>query len=698
MRVCKTLVLFAACAVVLQVATQHPVRGQGAPAQPTFRVSVDRVEISAVVTDAKGRHVADLGIRDFTVLDGGKPQQLTHCEYVRPAGPRPAPPVAYGVAPPSSPGEVTHQLTRERVERTIVFLVDDDSFAAQTIPAARAAVKSVVEQLQRGDLAALIRTSSGNGSLEQFTSDKRILLESCERIRWRPESRGNPGMLPQTSGFVIGENMGRYLVMDSVNRTLAVLRYVISALRDLPGRKAVFFISQSLPYGTRYADPGPTSAATDIGEIVDMALRSGVVVYSVDPTPLSSLTPGADYGLGQQSLAQAAEQAELRFKDTMGMMNQDPARDTAISRLPLLTTNRALGLLEYFRSGLRALAEGTGGEVAADTDATAALARFADDLAGYYLLTFKPESPERYFGSRAGHPPPFRSIKIRVARAGVHVRSYAGYIAAEDPKPDTAPPDAISKALFSPFSASAIHVGLAPLFTQPKPGSPELNVLLHIHAGDLLFTADQDGRHSASFDLVARVAGERSGSAQVVTKRAVLRLEEDSFRQAMLAGVTYRVSLPAQRAGVYEVRVVVRDTADGKLGSAREYVAVPDLKNGRLAVSGVLVFNANPRREDAEAPGLAEARLFRRQDSLSYACQLFNAKSVRAEVYALRDGKQVMTAWAAVAPNGDGTRTARGAISLGALAPGDYVLQIIAREEGAKGIAASQWTDFEVVP
>jgi len=606
--------------------------------------------------------------------------------------------IANGGAPLPPQGELTRELTREQVKRTMVFLIDDDSFAAQTIPAVRATVKSIVEQhLQPGDLAALIRTSSGNGSLEQFTSDQRILIESCDRIRWRPESRGNPGMLPRTTGFVIGENMGGYLTTDSVNRTLAVLRYVISALRDLPGRKTVFFVSQSLPYGTRYADPGPTSPATDIGKIVDLAVRSGVVVYSVDPTPLSSLFPGADYDIGQQSLAQAADQADLRLQQTMGRFSQDPARDPATSRLPLTTTNRALVLLEFFRSGLRALAEGTGGEIAADTDATTALARFTDDLDGYYLLTFKPESAERYFGSGAKDPR-FRSIKIRVARAGAHVRSYAGYIAAEDPKPDSTPHDAVSKALFSPFSSSGIHVGLTPIFTQLRPGSSELNVLLHIRAGDLLFTTDQDGRRNASFDLVARAAGERSEPAQVVSKQVSLRLDDATFQQVMLVGATYHVSLPTQRAGVYEVRVAVRDTADGKLGSAREYVEVPDLRNGRLAVSGVLAFNASPRREDAVAPGLAEARLFRRQDTLTYVCQLFNAKSVTAEVHVLRDGKQLMTGPAGVAPNSDGTSTARGAIPLDALAPGDYVLEVIAREDGPKGAAASQWTDFEVVP
>jgi VWFA-related protein len=679
-------------AVAVSAALFHnalvPVQAQEAAPRPTFRISVDRIQIGAVVTDSKGRHATDLGIGDFTVLDGGKPQQLTHCEYIRLATPGLALPTApQGQGSLAPPPPATHELSREQVQRSIVFLLDDISFAATTIPAVREAVRSAIERsFQPGDMAALIRTSSGNGSLEQFTSDRRVLLESAGRIRWRPESRANPGMLAQTTGAVVGERDGRYLVQDSENRTTAVLRYVIPALRDLPGRKAVFLISQSLPYGSVYANPN-TLAATDIGELVDEALRAGVVVYSLDPTPLSSLTPDANYDLMREYTAQhgASGGGSMTPREVVAQLTG--------------YTSRALMLLDIYRSGLRALAEGTGGQMAADTDPGKALDRFSDDLQGYYLLTFKPREPERYFAVRKGQPPPFRAIKIRVARAGMHVRSYAGYIAAPDrAEPETSAHGEISKALFSPFSAGSVRVDLTSIFTQPRPASPELSLLLHIDARDLSFTSGENGRHNAGFELVARAAGERNEPAQVVTKEAALRLEESSFAEALRMGVTYRVSVPAQHAGLYEVRVAIRDTASGKLGSAREFVEVPDLKNGRLAVSGVLAYNASPRERDAVAPGLAELRRFRREDNLSYACQVFHAKSVKGEFRIVHDGKQVLAAPAEVSANGDGTSTAKGVMPLASLAPGCYSLQVVANEDVGKAVAASQWTDFEIVP
>ena len=48
-----------------------------APAEATFRSSVDLVRVSAVVRDRKGRFVQDLSLRDFEVLDDGQSRAIT---------------------------------------------------------------------------------------------------------------------------------------------------------------------------------------------------------------------------------------------------------------------------------------------------------------------------------------------------------------------------------------------------------------------------------------------------------------------------------------------------------------------------------------------------------------------------------------------------------------------------------------------
>jgi hypothetical protein len=45
--------------------------------EPVIRVSVDLVQVDAVVTDARGHHVTNLKPADFLVLEDGKPQKVT---------------------------------------------------------------------------------------------------------------------------------------------------------------------------------------------------------------------------------------------------------------------------------------------------------------------------------------------------------------------------------------------------------------------------------------------------------------------------------------------------------------------------------------------------------------------------------------------------------------------------------------------
>jgi len=692
-----------ALSVILFGGAEYRARGQGVPQPPTFRISVDRIQVSAVVTDSKGRQVTDLRMGDFTLSDAGKPQQLTNCEYVPLVAPESGAPAVS--RPPSSgvgPRLKGSESGPEQVRRSIVFLVDDESFSTDAILAVRKAVSTAIERnLQPGDLAAVIRTSSGNGSLEQFTADKGLLLEAVGKIRWRPESRGNPGMLMRAEGTIgdkssgRGQRMSNYLVQESQRRSMSVLEFVISALRDLPGRKAVFLMSQSFLISPVYTYPG-RSSATDVGAMVDKALRAGVVIYCADPTPLSSLTPGADYNPLSDYLAQQGTAGWGSPRVGPGSMTNAEVGSTLRNY-----TARAFFLLEAYRSGLRVLAEGTGGQMAADTDTGAALERYVNDLQGYYLLTYKPSRAEQYFAPTAADHPPFRKVKIHVARPGMHVRSYAGYVATPGPaEPETSAYGEISKALFSPFSSAGVRVALTSIFAQPQPSSPQLALILHVDARDLTFTAPGNGRHDAAFDLVVRVSGEGSEPARVVSKQVILRLEETAFAETMQAGVSYRLPIPAPHAGVSEVHVAVRDTASGALGSAREFVEVPDLRNGRVALSGVLVSNASQRGPNPDAPGLPELRRFRREDSLRYACQVFNAKSITGEARVTLTGTPVLTVAAEVVANGDGTSTLRGVMPLSTLAPGYYLLNVQASAQGDQGksTAASQWTDFEIVP
>src|SRR5918912_27660 len=76
------------------------------------------------------------------------------------------------------------RLRPEQVRRTIALVVDDLGLSFESTAFVRQALKKFVDQqLQPGDLVAIIRTAGGIGALQQFTSDKRQLYAAIESIR-----------------------------------------------------------------------------------------------------------------------------------------------------------------------------------------------------------------------------------------------------------------------------------------------------------------------------------------------------------------------------------------------------------------------------------------------------------------------------------------------------------------------------------
>src|ERR1051325_4951581 len=59
--------------VVSPLTAQTPA---GKQATPTFRTGVDRVGVTAVVRDRKGRPITDLQEKDFEVIDNGEPRPI----------------------------------------------------------------------------------------------------------------------------------------------------------------------------------------------------------------------------------------------------------------------------------------------------------------------------------------------------------------------------------------------------------------------------------------------------------------------------------------------------------------------------------------------------------------------------------------------------------------------------------------------
>jgi len=171
-------------------------------------------------------------------------------------------------------------------------------------------------------------------------------------------------------------------------------------------------------------------------------------------------------------------------------------------------------------------------------------------------------------------------------------------------------------------------------------------------------------------------------------------------------GLVYSTPVPMKKAGPHHVRVVIRDANTQKLGSAMQYVDVPDLKSGRLALSG-LVMTAVPSkagensREDID--GTPAVRIFKSGSGIAYAYEILNASAqLETQMRLYRDGQPVY-AVPASRLNMDGQQNANrfavgGRMELTRMPPGHYVLQIVVSDSlrKDKNRIAAQSMDFEV--
>ncbi len=75
-----------------------------------------------------------------------------------------------------------------------------------TFSVRKALTKYVESQLGPGDLVAIIRTASGVGALQQFTSDKRLLKLAVDRVQWDSRSRRGVASFEPLAPTIITSN------------------------------------------------------------------------------------------------------------------------------------------------------------------------------------------------------------------------------------------------------------------------------------------------------------------------------------------------------------------------------------------------------------------------------------------------------------------------------------------------------------
>ncbi len=675
------------------------------------KITTNLIQIDVTVTDAKGKIVTDLRPDEFEIYENDKKQNITNFSFIN---------IQAGTIEKQTAGKTKSKenplvlsppvtLRPDQVRRTIALVVDDLSLSFTSTAYVRQALKKFVdEQMQPNDLVAIIRTGSGIGALQQFTSDKRQLYAAIEKVRWNPLGSGEVnaftsiGSSAATSALTettqaakqeateFDEDNAQFREDLFAVGTLGAVNYVVKGMRELPGRKSIVLLSDGFNI-ERYK--GFSSRVLDsVKRLADLANRSAVVIYTMDARGLMPTTLTAADDVSSLTNNEIEEQLSKRKDD-----------------------------LVFGQEGLIYLARITGGmSIINNNDIGLGIQKFLNDQQGYYLVGYQPDDATFDPVRRR-----FNTLTVKVTRPGLKVRTRSGFFGIADDK--TRPvlktaEEQIINALSSPFATGDIAIKLAPLFSQDDKKGSYINSFVHVKASDLNFSDEPGGWKKTVFDIVAVAFGDEGQVIDQLHQVETMKVRKDVYEHILKEGFVYTVAFPIKKPGAYQMRVALRDAVTARIGSANQFIEVPDLKKNRLVLSGIIFQNTQDAKpETVLAANKASAsdarhdtalRRFTAGTALSYNLMIYNSMpektsgrpKLKTRLNLFQNGKMIFTGKEMDYPLEDDadlkSLPLSGAIQLGAeMAPGEYVLQILVTDLSVKGNnrVKAQWQDFEIV-
>jgi VWFA-related protein len=381
-----------------------------------------------------------------------------------------------------------------------------------------------------------------------------------------------------------------------VQYTAAALSALARMLAGYPGRKNLFWLSESIPFGM-FPDAlsddrkSPNSTLPAVPKAAARA-ASGDAQPSDAAAPLSTQP-------SQQASPKTTTLKTRNYTDLIIGISNDLA-DAQVSVYPVdargllgpaffnvannVSGQGAMGGLaqkaegrqseELFQShyNMRDIAEKTGGMAYYNrNDLDVAVRTGMDDGATYYTLGYYPDN-KNWDGQ-------FRKIQVITPKNGAKLRYRAGYYAVDRVDYDRLHPvqrDFDLGQTLNPDYPVATALQFDALVTPPQPGKTTVRVQYAVDPKQISFQKGADGLQHAQLDCAARVFSPKNIEKPLKTEgtRVNAALQPEVFDKI---GRTY---FPCQiifelPEGQYLLRLAVRDGSTGLLGSVNAQVTVP---------------------------------------------------------------------------------------------------------------------------
>ena len=702
------LLIFCLLTTAAQVsAQQKPETPPLVPDQDVIRISTELVQTDVVVVDKQGQFVDGLKPEQFTLKVDGKSQPIAFFERI----------TAGSAAEQNQlhTGRASARITEDATVRgrTILFFIDDMHLSVDSINRVRNVLRRFIEQeMSEDDLVAIASPTGNIGFLQQFTNNKTVLRAAVARLTFQPFivsdtqrpamnefqaqaiDRGEKDVMEQFIEQMLRENprmlrsVAEALTMQRATQLLTQSSFftknMLGSLENLmrnatlyPGRKLAFFFSDGF-----FLDRRNSNTQDRMNMVTTIAARAGVVIYTLDARGLVTLAP---------------DPTQAEIFDPYGKY----ARVTATATI--ITTAQ---------DALNTLAENTGGRMFANSNALETGVRAAlAEISNYYLLAWRPDAETNRGGK-------FRRLEVNViGRPELKVRSRQGFLN-DDVKPGekqanktattTTPASTANDELRAALNDLTLRKGLPTFLSVNYVDLPEKVMMLTIAMkipGDALSYQRVGDKLVSDVDVLGAVfdiKGQPVSTIQDKLAATVDSIEPEKLRAAKTVFTSQATVTP----GLYQVRLAARDAHSKLIGTATEWIEVPDLTKGQLNMSGLFTTEVKSGLADgggAEVFRLANLNIDRRLTKgsrLLFLTYIYNASrgaagtgtpdlAVRIEVTS--DTKTLIrTDWLKVQTEGlDLLRIPYSAeIPLTGMSPGKYTLRITTNDRVAKTTTA----------
>ena len=523
-----------------------------------FRSETTLIQVPVVVTGKSGDHVHGLDKDDFTVFENGKQQRIATFEELV-ASKSKIPP------PPSIPGEYRNlaiSVTEPRPVTVIAIDTVNTPFLDQAI-GRHQLLRYLADNIDTNQvLALMIMTSDGVHVVQGLSGDSDQLAQVLKRVS---------GGLPQNQGISIDNqanaSAGTIPVIpqltpkSSISASLLVVQALLDysdtkaaefqqtraiemtmnsflgiawSLSGVPGRKSIIWLTSGFPFVLSAPDVVPGDLAPLYERTMKAFADGQISVYPVD----------------------------VRGIATRGEGEAKPTAVTLPSAAPTQDqVNNRTWLLSNTYQSLNEFADMTGGKAFYNrNDLAGSFKRAADDSSSYYLVGYYLDTKNNHAG--------WRQLKVDIDRKDVEVRAREGFfVTRATVDPDATRANDLRAALASPIEGTGVPLTLTWNGISGEGGKKKAAFHIQIPPDGVTIEGGEPAHVNFDIAIAAYRDNSQDSKPAITTGQSVSNpVSSQQLAVIRAKGITFSKDFEVG-PGQYTVRVVIRDSATGNVGS-----------------------------------------------------------------------------------------------------------------------------------